>query len=156
MLASQLAQRLLKGQLKTPIKDPAKDLPFLKKFLDVMAEALADNEDILGGEKSGTSDVLSIARSLLDSKAAPSEVNSGSDTLLKSDHWLAQAFKLEKGKKVIQWARENAFSREGQDQILTRIRAALFGMEEEAVTADCDLDPETHTLDAAYGQMFLG
>ena len=50
LLATQLAQRMLKGPVKTQMKEPAKDLPYFMKFLQEMKKAMADDDNIFAAD----------------------------------------------------------------------------------------------------------
>ena len=152
LLASQLAQRMLKGPVKTQTKEPAKDLPYFMKFLQEMKKAMADDDNLFAADVDH-SRVLQAVITIMDVASIPSSVQASGEFLGKSDHWLAQALKLDKGKKAVQLALENATNREQQNGILEKISKAQSDLEEQAVT---EVDQLTMTLDNTYGKMFLG
>ncbi|CAJ1375147.1 unnamed protein product, partial [Effrenium voratum] len=118
LLASQLTQRLVKTINVTKLLT-REVLKYLRAFMESM-QAHADT--IRATTQADEDDKLAIQSILvvLDLAAPPSRVLAACATLnvALSHHWLVQAFSLEKGKRVMECARDNAQKRQDSDSLL--------------------------------------
>lgn len=154
LLASQLIQRMLKSSSQTKtMKDPAKDFPFAVKFVQALHDALSNNDDLLDGSCEDNMNVSLAILNVMDLRTPPSQVNNAVQLLNSSSHWLASAFKLDKGKRMTQLSLENAANRENQNGILEKIGEHTSALEEQAITDENDLSGDP--LGAAYGKLLL-
>ena len=154
LLASQLLQRMLKsGSSAKLVKDP-KEMEFLCGFVKAMRALLQDCSTALGDDDSLT--VSANVGHILDFTSTPQDVMSANNDLGKSEHWLAKAFCLDKGKKLMALAVENADKRSSQSNILESIKNQVASLEEQAYLNAEEYFMATYTMDAKYGSMLLG
>ena len=135
------------------VKDP-KEMEFLCGFVKAMTVLLQDCPGAFGDE-----DSLMTATNvghILDFSSTPQEVKAACEDLGKSDHWLAKAFCLDKGKKLMALAVENADKRSSQSSILESIKNQVSTLEEKAYLNVEEYFMATYTMDSKYGSMFLG
>eukprot|EP00438_Fugacium_kawagutii_P001630 Skav211748 [mRNA] locus=scaffold1548:487216:491398:- [translate_table: standard] len=144
LLASQLAQRLV-----TNIQGGNKPGPEHVKFLLGFVQHMYDKIECISPDGSGNEAadapdtvVVSGVKTLLDWKSPPAAVLSAHGIFDKASpffsHWLIQALRLERGRKVIDAAVANAKSREVQAGVLGSIADASstldnFGLLNEEV-----------------------
>lgn len=131
------------------------DFSFIEGFIGEMIKFITNREAKRDDEKQ-TLELAECVAAVLSSSSAPAKISAAVDTLEKSDHWIASALALDKGKRIIQVALESAERRSGQNEILEKINNNIEQI--EAVNA---LDLETYVtciekFTPEYGRMFLG
>lgn len=113
LLVSQMTQRLLKAAADKQAKGKL-NTQNLALFIDAL---------VASGERSKeeSSERHAVAVSLqliLDQTSVPEKVLEANECIGQSDHWLAKAFALENGRKVLKQASEHADSRGSVNKIL--------------------------------------
>ena len=133
-----------------------KELEFLTGFVTEMKAALNEYPNALGLDIDVVS-IVSCAACVLDPSSTPKAINASSEVLTKSEHWLAQAFCLDKGKKIIQMASENADRRSAQSSTLESIQKFISDLETMgfAELSKVDMEGEKKGMNAAYAKLLL-
>lgn len=145
---------MLKSGPMKGVKDP-KDLQFLAGFLTAMEDAVRSNPDLLDGED--TPRMVVCVQTLMDMSAVPSAVQEAHKILSGVDHRLANVWKLDKGKKLVQLALEHAEKRASQGTIMTSIADMVTIMEGKAyIDLESDNVSGFPKLFGGYGEMTLG
>lgn len=154
LLTSQLLQRMLKsGSSAKLVKDP-KEMDFLCGFVKAMRALLQDCPTALGDDDSLL--VSTNVGHILDFGSTPQDIMNANNDLAKSEHWLAKAFCLDKGKKLMALAVENADKRSSQSNILESIKNQVQSLEEQAYLNAEEYFMATYAMDAKYGSLLLG
>ncbi|CAK9075783.1 unnamed protein product, partial [Durusdinium trenchii] len=149
-LLKQLSLGTLEGSntydnIKCLVKEKGDDI------IQALHDALSNNDDLLDGSCEDNMNVSLAILNVMDLRTPPSQVNNAVQLLNSSSHWLASAFKLDKGKRMTQLALENAANRENQNGILEKIGEHTSALEEQAITDENDLSGDP--LGAAYGKL---
>lgn len=145
MLMSQVVQRMLKASPATKgMKDP-QEMQFLTSFFDQLLqhEATVDQDTV---------EMVRHCKTVMDLTSVRSEVDGSLEALSSSDHWLAKAFHLDKGKKVLHLAKENAEKRATQSDVLDALAAKIRWLEDNSAVS---FPPESQFA-SMHGQMNLG
>ena len=123
LLTSQLIQRLLKSASGS--KGGSKlNTSYLQKFIAEMVEFGVRSND----EESECHELALNIQVLLDPSSVPSKITEASKLIEACDQWLAKAFALDTGRKVLKAASENADRRSEMEQVLTKVEEALSTM----------------------------
>lgn len=156
LLLSQLVQRMLKSSASQAknLKDP-KELTFIAGFFDKMQEVYKQEH----GADEATDEVhrhVMAVQTVMDLQSSPSQVEHACEVLKTSEHWLAKAFNLDKGKKILELASQNAEKRSALGNILDTISDKISWMEDNAFLKMSQTAVPTPDLGARYGGMTLG
>ena len=143
LLQSQLLQRMLKsaaaqkgGQVKTE---------YLKKFIDIM---VSFGEQVsIPEEHEETYELAQAVQVMLEPSSPPSKITESHALISGSQHWIAQAFGMENGKKVLKLSTENAERRLQSDGILGKVDAKTTSLRE--AISEC----ETGKYEKSFGTL---
>ena len=122
LLTSQLLQRLLKSASGT--KGAKLNTSYLQKFITELVEFGVRSND----EESERHELAQNIQVLLDPSSIPSKITEATKLIEACDHWLAKAFALDTGRKVLKAASEHADQRSEVEQVLTKVEDALSTM----------------------------
>ncbi|CAJ1423574.1 unnamed protein product [Effrenium voratum] len=163
LLSSQLLQRLVKGHNGTKIT--VESLGFVKGFVDALHEHLdtiTGTDDMRNPPPAAfrDEDAITAVQTMLDFTAPPGRVLDACKMFIKSseynDHWAIQAFNLDKGRKIVEAARENAKKREAQSTVLESIAAASASLHATYLTHEAGEEGwDFHVLTAECGHTIV-
>ena len=142
LLASQVTQRLLKSAGGNGGKDQKGgklNTQYIKMFIDEMI-AFGTRAGMEDGEQHMVAGSIKV---LLEEGSVPEAIVEANQKVSTSDHWLAKAFALDNGKRMLKTATENANKRSTVNTILVSVaesfRAVTASNEELVMGKKCDV-----------------
>ena len=120
LLASQILQKLVKSM---PNKITSESLAYIRKYVETLGSC---REKVIDMESEEDKVAVDWLFSIVDWSMPPERVKTACDVTkdqqpTDKQHWIVSAFMLEKGKKIVEAARQNAVRREASSSIIEEI-----------------------------------